>query len=351
MANCELGLVSLSCDRTGVGFTARPLDIESNKLHLIKGHAKHFPPITNGQYFYVRIKGCDNCCEVAKVVAIEEDTLTLDRTTGSKCTCIMSNAQVTYEWDTLRVIQDVAYSIGINAESPLKYDPCTRTLSVDCKELFSKDCDGCGCGEAKGDSSPQATSTPGLRGEPGEKGEPGVGIASLTITNSGQLSYTLTNGTTRLAGVLPVAKGARGLPGEKGEPGEPGPKGDAGTKIVAAHINDGKLQLTMSDNTVVEADASSMKGEKGEKGQEGVKGDKGDAGYSFQYVELDTEVYIFGYPNTQVVLQSPSMPGVTLGPYTTGADGLVVIPRPPTQGKAVILIKANEVIVGIGRTG
>ena len=350
MANCELGLVPLNCDRTGVGFTARPLDIESNKLHLIKGHAKHFPTITDGQYFYIRIKGCDSCCEVAKVVAIEEDTLTLDRTTGNKCTCIMSNAQVSYEWDNLRVIQDVAYSIGINAESPLKYDPCTRTLSVDCKELFSKDCGGCGCGETK-DNSSQDNCTPGLRGEQGERGEPGVGIATLTITNSGQLSYTLTDGSTRIAGTLPTAKGVRGLPGERGERGEQGPKGEDGTKITAARAVDGKFQLVMSDNTVIETDASSMKGDKGETGAKGEKGEKGDAGYSFQYIELDKEAVIFGFPKTQVTLQSPSMPGVTLGPYTTGEDGLVTIPKPPTQGKAVILIKADGATVGIGRTG
>lgn len=42
MANCELGLVSLPCDRSGTGFTARPLDIESNRLHLVKGHANTF---------------------------------------------------------------------------------------------------------------------------------------------------------------------------------------------------------------------------------------------------------------------------------------------------------------------
>lgn len=352
MANCELGLVPLTCDRTGTGFTARPLDIESNRLHLVKGHAKHFPPIINGQYFYVKIKGCDGCCEVAKVVGIDEDVFELDRTMGAKCTCIKSNTMVTYEWDTLQVIKDVANSVGINVESPLKYDACTRTLSVDCKELFAKDCGGCGCGEGvpNGDNAVAPAGT-GLRGEPGEKGDAGVGIASLTITASGQLMYTLTDGTTRSAGVLPMAKGVRGEPGPKGEPGVQGDKGDDGKSITNANIADGKLQLVMSDNSIISVDVSSLKGPKGDKGDEGKKGDKGDVGYSFQYIETDANAYVFGAPNTAFTIQSPAMAGVTLGPYTTAADGFVEIPKPPTSGKAVLKLMVNGAVVGIGRTG
>lgn len=351
MANCELGLVPLTCDRTGTGFTARPLDIESNRLHLVKGHAKHFPPIINGQYFYVRIKGCDGCCEVAKVIGIDEDVFELDRTMSAKCTCTKSNTMVTYEWDTLQVIKDVANSIGINVESPLKYDACTRTLSVDCKELFAKDCGGCGCGEGVVNSGNAAPAGTGLRGEQGEKGDAGVGIASLTITASGQLMYTLTDGTTRSAGVLPMAKGVRGEQGPKGDAGAQGDKGDDGKSITNANITDGKLQLVMSDNSIISVDVSSLKGEKGDKGDAGPKGDKGDVGYSFQYVETDDKAYVFGAPNVAFTIQSPAMVGITLGPYTTAADGFVEIPKPPTSGKAVLKLMVNGAIVGIGRTG
>jgi len=253
------------------GFTARPLDIESNRLHLVKGHAKHFPPIINGQYFYVRIKGCDGCCEVAKVVGIDEDVFELDRTMSAKCTCIKSNTMVTYEWDTMQVIKDIANSIGINVESPLKYDACTRTLSVDCKELFAKDCGGCGCGEGVPNGGNAVAPAGGLRGEQGEKGEPGVGVASFTITASGQLTYTLTDGTTRSAGVLPVAKGVRGEQGPKGEPGVQGDKGDDGKYPTAVNITDGKLRFVMSDNSVLETDASAIKATKAIKATQDLK--------------------------------------------------------------------------------
>ena len=145
--NCELGLIPLSCDRTGLGFTASPLSADSNNLRLLKGQAKHFPVLEGTQYFYVKIQCCNGCCETAKVVRIEEDTLVLDRTIGAKCDCIQSNAMVSYDWNNMFVVQDVANSIGLNVLSPLKYDACTRTLSVDCKELFAADCGGCGCEE------------------------------------------------------------------------------------------------------------------------------------------------------------------------------------------------------------
>ena len=236
-------------------------------------------------------------------------------------------------------------------ESPLKYDACTRTLSVDCKELFAKDCGGCGCGEGIVNGGNVAQAGGGLRGEPGEKGDAGVGIASLTITASGQLMYTLTDGTTRSAGVLPVAKGARGEPGPRGEPGVQGDKGDNGKYPTAVNIADGKIRFVMSDNSVLETDASALKGEQGEPGKQGDKGDKGDVGYSFQYVETEDKAYVFGAPNITFTIQSPAMEGVTLGPYTTAADGFVEIPKPPTSGKAVLKLMVNGVIVGIGRTG
>lgn len=259
---------------------------------------------------------------------------------------------VTYEWDTMQVIKDIANSIGINVESPLKYDACTRTLSVDCKELFAKDCGGCGCGEGvPNGGNAVAPAGTGLRGEQGEKGEPGVGLASFTITASGQLTYTLTDGTTRSAGVLPVAKGVRGEQGPRGEQGVQGDKGDDGKYPTTVNIADGKIRFVMSDNSVLETDASTLRGEKGDKGDVGPKGDKGDVGYSFQYVETDDKAYVFGVPNIAFTIQSPAMPNVTLGPYTTAADGFVEIPKPPTSGKAVLKLMVKDAIVGIGRTG
>lgn len=354
--NCELHLVPLSCDRTGVGFTSHPLSHESNRLHLMKGHAKHFPSVEGQQYFYVKIAGCEGCCEVAKVVGIEEDVFILDRTTSTKCNCISSNTAVSYLWEDLRVVQDIASAIGINVLSPLKYDACSRTLSVDCKELFASDCGGCGCGEGvtstddtmlRGASSEQGA---GLRGAKGEQGEQGTGIATLSVTASGQLMYTLTDGTTRSAGSLPVAKGSKGDRGEKGEKGEKGDKGEDGVGVQGITVKGTTATVLYTNNDSSDVDVSSLKGSKGDTGDKGEKGDKGEAGYSFQYVEVGTDAYIFGYPNTAVTLSSPSLNGMTFGPYTTGSDGLVKITKPTINGQVLMQIKVGSTMVGIGRS-
>lgn len=329
--DCELNLVPLPCSRTGVGFTSHPLDEHSNRLHLMKGHAKHFPQLEGRQYFYVKIAGCGDCCETAKVVGIEEDTLVLDRTTGAKCPCVMSNAMVSYLWDDIRVVQDVARAIGINVLSPLKYDACTRTLSVDCKELFAADCGGCGCGEGAVETGNSSTGGVGLRGQQGERGERGVGIATLSITASGQLNYTLTDGTTRSAGTLPKAQGTQGergpkgeigMQGEQGEQGEPGPQGEKGEQ-----------------------------GTPGEKGEKGDKGDKGDPFYAYQYVEVGNDAYVFGEPNAQITISSPSLAGMTFGPYRADGNGLVKFTKPNINGQVLIQIFANGKLEGIGRAG
>ena len=348
--NCELNLVPLSCDRTGVGFTSHPLSEDSNRLRLMVGHAKHFPSISGKQYFYVKIAGCNGCCETAKVVGIEEDTFILDRTMSSKCQCILSNTHVSYLWNDIRVIQDVANSIGFNVLSPLKYDACTRTLSVDCKELFAADCGGCGCSEGMvggGAGAGTGTVTGGLRGERGEKGDAGVGVASFSITADGRLMYTLTDGTTRPAGTLPQAKGVPGQPGPKGDKGDEGPKGDDGAGIQAITVNGTTATVIMTNNGSVTVDVSSLKGDKGDTG---AKGDTGPVGYSFQYTEVSTQSIIFGIPNTTVTLSSPSLAGMTFGPYTTGGDGMVTFTKPAISGQVLILIKQGDKLVGIGRS-
>lgn len=353
--NCELNLVPLSCDRTGVGFTASPLSSDSNQLRLLKGHAKHFPTLEGRQYFYVKIQGCNGCCEVAKVIRIEEDVLVLDRTISSKCECVQSNATVSYDWDNIHVVQDIANSIGINVLSPLKYDACTRTLSVDCKELFAADCGGCGCGEGavavEGATQPVAG---GLRGEKGEKGEAGIGIAELKITPTGQLLYILTNGTSRSAGTLPQAKGQPGPAGPKGDRGEKGDTGADGVKVVGATFAGTTITFQNSDHTEFSVDVARLKGEQGEQGEpgeQGPKGEQGDPGQTYQYVEVGNDAYIFGVPNQQVTMTSPAMAGVTFGPYTTGADGFVKIAKPPLSGGSLLQIKSGTKLVGIGRAG
>lgn len=350
--NCELNLVPLSCDRQGVGFTSHPLSEDSNRLRLMKGHAKHFPVLEGQQYFYIKIHGCKGCCETAKVIGIEEDTFILDRTTSAKCSCILSNAQVVYLWDDIRVVQDIANSIGINVLSPLKYDACTRTLSVDCKELFAADCGGCGCGEGVPKDNGQGSGTPGLRGEKGEKGDAGVGLSSMKVSPAGQLMYTLTDGSTRSAGTLPVGKGAKGDQGPRGEVGAKGDKGDPGVGISTVKVNEAGTEatLTMTNGSTTKFDTTPLKGATGATGAKGDKGDKGDTGYSFQYIEVGNQAYIYGQPNTAVTLSSPSLNGMTFGPYTTNAEGLISFTKPTINGQVLMQIKQGNKLVGIGRS-
>lgn len=348
---CVLNLVPLPCDRTGVGFTSSPLQQTSNKLHLLKGQGRQFPTLIGDEYFYVRIAGCNNCCEVAKVVAVDGDVFTIDRTSGSKCDCVQSNARVSYEWNNIQVVEDIVRSVGINVVSPLKYEPCSRTLSVDCKELFAADCGGCGCGEGAVSNQTPASSTPGARGAKGEQGEPGVGIAQLTVSASGQLLYTLTSGDTKSAGTLPMSKGAKGAEGPKGDRGEQGPKGEDGAHIATISVVDTTATVTMSDGATTTVDVSSLKGERGPAGEQGERGEKGDPGVTYQYVELGSVAYIFGQPNTDVLIKSPQMPGVTFGPYRTDGSGMVQFDKPPTTGKALVQMFVGDKAVGIGSTG
>lgn len=352
--DCSLNLVPLPCDRTGIGFTARSLSDDSNRLHLMKGHAKHFPRLDGTQYFYIKIAGCNGCCETAKVVRIEEDVLILDRTTGAKCQCIMSNQQVSYLWDDIRVVQDIARAIGINVLSPLKYDECTRTLSVDCKELFTADCGGCGCGEGSVGSSAPVTSVPGLRGQKGEQGERGVGIAEMKISAAGELTYILTDGSARSAGRLPQAKGARGEEGPRGERGEQGAKGDDGKGIQSIEVSGTTATIYYTDNSSTQMDVSSLKGADGKPGApgpQGPKGVRGPSGYSFQYIEVGDNAYLFGHPDNVIMLESPQMEGTSFGPYGTGPTGFAQIKKPPLNGQALIKIMQGTTVVGIGRTG
>lgn len=350
---CELKLVTLDCSLTGVGYTSQPLSSNDNKLRLLKGHAKHFPTILNGEYFYVRIKGCDNCCEIAKVIAIDEDTFTLERTIGSKCECISSNAMVSYDYNNLQAILDVASSVGVNVLSPLKYDECTRTLSVDCNELFAADCGGCGCGEGIPPDQGGQPST-GLRGEKGEKGDPGVGVKLLTISASGQLLYTLTNDFTASAGTLPVAKGERGEQGEQGERGEQGEPGTPGVSISDIKLTDDNFTFVLTNNDTKVVDATPLKGEKGDTGDKGEKGDTGDtgpAGYSYQYVELADKSYIFGVPSTSITIVPLGDIQMTFGPYQTDNNGLVEIPKIQVASPTLLKILVDNKLVGIGRAG
>lgn len=326
--DCELKLKMLECGQTGVGFTGAPLNENANKLKLMTGHGNQFPNISGGQYFYITIKGCDGCCERAKVTAREADTLTLERSVPVPCQCIGSNAKVEYSTDE-RYIYDIAASVHITALTPLKYNCITRTISVDCKELFSKDCGGCDCGEGLVSGGGGSNSGPSLRGAPGRDGVDGVGIAKVTISQAGRLLVHLTNGQIEDAGTLPTRPGTQGAPGPKGDRGDTGLRGEAGERGPAGQKGD--------------------KGDTGPQGPAGEKGEKGDPGHiAFQIVQTNSDCFVFGEPSTDFRITSP-VADAPIGQGRTGADGIAKLPKLAVAPGSLIRIETLAgKLMGIG---
>lgn len=283
--SCELKIALLDCSQSGVGYLAKALNEQGNTITLLAGQGNNFPQLTRGQYFYVTISDCDGCCEVAKVVARDNDVFTLDRPNRGVCHCIGSTAKVIYN-DGYEFIRDIADSRLINVEPPLTYNCETRTLGVDCHELFAQDCGGCDCGEGSaggGGGSGGGGGTPGLRGPKGETGEPGVGVKSILLDSNNNIKVTYTDGVVQTAGQIVVPEGVpgpqgkpgpEGLPGKDGDKGDPGEKGDPGPQ--------------------------GEPGEKGDPGPQGEPGPKGDPGVVlFQLAQTDVDCFVFGEPNVE----------------------------------------------------
>jgi len=119
----------------------------------------------------------------------------------------------------------------------------------------------------------------GKDGDDGEDGKDGVGIEDIKIVN-GNLSITLTNGTTMDLGNIKGADGKDGTNGTDGKDGTDGVDGKDGISVTGAEINAAnELVLTFSDGTdknlgvVVGADGKD--GQNGTNGTDGVNGTDG----------------------------------------------------------------------------
>lgn len=141
---CKLGLVFLPCSRSGRSIIAQPVEPSGTRLQLMTGGGSQFPDLSNGGYFYIRVTGCNNCCEVMKVVAKDTDVLVVERNNGTQCNCIQSNSSVVYSLDNAYAYQDLSHYIPLKVTDPLTFNCETNTIGIDCSKLPLSDC-GCGC--------------------------------------------------------------------------------------------------------------------------------------------------------------------------------------------------------------
>lgn len=301
--SCSLGLIFLPCSRSGKGLTAKALDPDGRKLQLMAGHGSRFPDVVGGGHYYVRVEGCNSCCEVMKVVGKDADVLIVERDYGTQCNCIHSNSSVQYSLDNAFAYQDLAAYIPIKVTDPLSWNCETNTLSIDCSKLFDGSCGDCGCDCENGTPDNEVTgSGANLRGGKGDKGDPGVGISNITITAAGFMTVTLDNGKVIQAGKVPQAKGVPGDKGDKGDKGDQGDKGDPGKSIAGVRVDNYEMIVTMEDGT--ETNVGNIRGAKGDKGDPGAKGDKGDKGDLpyVQYIQVGNKARIFGPANTNITI-------------------------------------------------
>jgi len=111
------------------------------------------------------------------------------------------------------------------------------------------------------------------------KGQDGKGIASSMINTSGELVLTYTDGSTDNLGRVTGTDGKDGKNGQDGKDGK-------SILSVDLHNND-HLLILMSDGTV--KDLGVIKAEKGDKGDQGEKGDIGETGVGITNTTVNSD--------------------------------------------------------------
>lgn len=332
---CNNNLVFISCEYSGIGFTSKAVPEDATRIQLMKGHGKNFPPVTRGSHFYITVEGCNSCCETMRVVGIDGDVLEVERNLGDACTCIKSNAKVSYTSSNKEFFEDINGVIPLNVQSPLKFDCDTNTLSVDCAELFKGGCGGCDCGEGCDDNTGVNVVTGGLRGDKGDKGDPGPLPSGINVSSTGALTFTYPDGTT-IQATGRVPKGPKGDKGDNGDPGrqgDPGAVGEAAPSVKVGRANGTDLILTMSDESqVLIKDAIPLP----------AKGDKGDP--SVQMVNADGTWYVFASKNTALRLNVNN----TDLPVTTNDEGLAQVDLLSYAKGSLVKIYNGTNLLGIG---
>lgn len=343
---CNNNLVFISCEYSGIGFTSKAVPEDATRIQLMKGHGKNFPPVTKGSHFYITVEGCNSCCETMRVVGVDGDVLEVERNLGDSCTCIKSNAKVSYTSSNKEFFEDINGVIPLNVQSPLKFDCATNTLSVDCSALFKAGCGGgCDCGEGGcdecGDNPNDAGTTSGLRGPKGEKGDEGPLPTAINISPLGVLTFTYPDGTIiQATGRVPKGpKGDKGDNGETGRQGDAGAAGDSAAKISLVKVDGRDLVFTLSDDSVVRAQNAIPAPVKGDKGD---KGDNGDP--AAQMVNADGTWYIYAVKSTALRVNVSN----TDLPVTTNAEGLARVDLSPYAKGSLVKIYNGTNLIGIG---
>ena len=301
-STCQSLLVEKPCTIKGIGYTKQPLRQGDTTIQLQNGHGSQFPKLVAGQFFYVYIQSCDGCCGPVKVTKVDGDTLTI--TSEHTCTCVPSNAKITYDSTSAEYIRAVALS-ALKVQAPLYLDCSTETLYVDCEPSEPK----CGCGTSS-DGGGNGIGIQGPKGEKGDKGDKGDKGEPGLSGGAGSVGPTGATG----------AKGDKGDKGDRGNTGMTGPQGPQGEK-----------------------------GDTGDTGADGAKGDKGDtgpAGVGWTYVAGSLYGYVIGIPGAVVSLRDAN--GAELGGATIPSTGMAQVQRVGTAGE-VVFIQYNGVYVGAGR--
>lgn len=344
MTVCKQRLQTLPCNKQGYGFLSVPVRPTDTTIHLMKGHGEYFPELVGDQFFFVRVQGCNGCCETMRVVARAGDKLTVERM--GACPCIESNARVSYDHSSREYAHALIREVGLNTKSPLHYDCETNTISLDCNAVM-KDSD-CGCGSGKNESGVGAR---GPQGPAGRDGADGLGVRSISIDASNTLTWTDSNGRSHTIGTVTAAQGPVGPVGPAGPAGPVGPAGpqgeDAGS-ISMESSDDGSFALfltTGEGEKKVIGTWSPPKGDKGDKGDTGARGPTGPVG-TFNMLERAGKVYIAGPVGETVTLRSN---GKTVGERIVIPDGgLWQGANPNTGAQAVIELVHNGSVVALG---
>lgn len=367
MNACKQRLQTLPCDKLGYGYTSHPLGASDTVLHLMRNQGNSFPPLVEGQYFFVSVKMCDTeCCETMRVIARDGDDLTVERT--NPCDCISSNARVTYLDSGREYVQALAREIGLNVEDPLVYNCETNTLSLDCTKLNMGG--DCGCGSGKDEAG---VGKRGPQGERGADGKDGVSVTGITIDDTNTLKWTDNKGKTHTIGTIIPPQGQKGDAGPQGPQGPQGPAGPqgedagaismerdeatgtfslfitngegvkrnigswkpvAGVGIADMNVVDGNLEVTLTDGNKL--NAGSTVGPRGPQGQTA----------SFSMLYSNGRVYIGGPAKAEVYLRKN---GAMLGGRQQIPDnGLLIMNNPNSSTEAVIELVHNGGVVALG---
>ena len=134
----------------------------------------------------------------------------------------------------------------------------------------------------------------GANGAAGTNGTNGISVSTATVNPAGQLIITMSTGQQINAGVVVGAQGPfgpqgavgprgdTGLQGATGAQGVQGTQGPAGRSVAsngATIDSNGNLQITLSDNTILNAGrAVGPQGAQGVAGPQGIQGLQGPAG-------------------------------------------------------------------------